>query len=111
MEAEQYYGNMLAKGLSVYDNPIVHVSVRPKDESSETKEEKFDPKGSVSKESESETETQNVAGANRADSLDSFLSLLQIMALARRADATRWISTDPRPVPNRCMLSIVSSTS
>jgi flagellar M-ring protein FliF len=66
MEAEQYYGNMLAKGLSVYDNPIVHVSVRPKDESSEIKEEKFDPKSSVSKESESETETQTVAGANRA---------------------------------------------
>jgi flagellar biosynthesis/type III secretory pathway M-ring protein FliF/YscJ len=51
--------------LAFCDGVLVYVNVKPKDESSESNETKYDPKSSVSKETRSETETSNSTTANR----------------------------------------------
>jgi flagellar biosynthesis/type III secretory pathway M-ring protein FliF/YscJ len=67
-EAETYFSNEVTKLLGFCpDGVMVHVSVKLIDESSESHEEKYDPKGSVSKEVETENETNTTTSAgNRA---------------------------------------------
>ena len=65
-EAESYYAGIVINQLSFCDGVMVHVSVTPKDESSQVEIEQFDTKTGVFKESETELETSNTTtSANR----------------------------------------------
>jgi flagellar biosynthesis/type III secretory pathway M-ring protein FliF/YscJ len=65
-EAESYFSKQITDLLRFCDGGdgvMVHVNVNLIDESSESHEEKYDPKGSVSKEVETETETNTTTSA------------------------------------------------
>jgi flagellar biosynthesis/type III secretory pathway M-ring protein FliF/YscJ len=67
-ESEGYYAKQIYDHFAYCEGVLVHVSCRPKSESSETKETKYDAKGAISKEVDSETESSNSSGGGRGAS-------------------------------------------